>query len=125
MSQTLTLSERPALSQRPAMYQRSACTSRSRLTPRGRVVVVVLVAIVSFGLFSLLQLASSAIAADPGDGTTVPTSEWVVQPGESLWDIAQTVEPETDPRDTVARIVQLNDLPDSGVVAGRTLLIPV
>ena len=49
---------------------------------------------------------------------------WVVQPGETLWVIAERLDPTTDPRETVARIVAMNDLPSSSVLAGQELLIP-
>jgi hypothetical protein len=48
----------------------------------------------------------------------------VVQPGETLWVIAESVDPDTDPRETVARIVAMNDLPDSSVLVGQELQIP-
>ena len=48
----------------------------------------------------------------------------MVQPGETLWVIAERVDPETDPRETVARIVAMNDLPSSSVVAGQELVVP-
>jgi LysM repeat protein len=47
-----------------------------------------------------------------------------VQPGETLWSIAQRVAPGSDPRDTVARIVAMNDLSDSSVVAGQQIFVP-
>ena len=98
---------------------------RTRLTLRGRVLVVLVLALAGFALVSLGQIASNALAADQSaPASSVSTTEWVVQPSETLWQIAETVEPDTDPRDTVARIVLLNDLPDSSVVAGQTLLIP-
>ncbi len=49
---------------------------------------------------------------------------WVVQPGETLWTVAVAVDPDTDPRETVARIIDLNALSDTGVVAGQSLLVP-
>lgn len=96
-----------------------------RLTPIGRAVVVVTLVALAFALLSVAQLATRAGAADPFDpGSSVATYDWVVQPGDTLWEIARTVEPGSDPRDTVARLVELNDLPSSSVVAGQTLLIP-
>jgi hypothetical protein len=49
----------------------------------------------------------------------------VVQPGESLWDVAVAVDPSTDPRETIARIVDLNDLPQSAVTVGQSIQVPI
>ena len=48
----------------------------------------------------------------------------MVQPGETLWVIAERLDPDADPRETVARIVAMNDLPSSSVLVGQELLIP-
>jgi hypothetical protein len=91
----------------------------------GRAVVIALLVVAAMALLSAAQLAARAVAADPAaPAPSVSTAEWVVQPGETLWEVAQTVDPEGDPRDLVARLVELNDLPSSSVVAGQTLIIP-
>jgi LysM repeat protein len=96
-----------------------------RLTTMGRAVVVALLVVAALTLFSVAQLAARAVAADPAEpASSISTTEWVVQPGETLWEVAQTVDPGSDPRDTVARLVELNDLSSSSVVAGQTLIIP-
>jgi nucleoid-associated protein YgaU len=88
-------------------------------------VLIIALVLVGFVLVSLGRAATEAIAADPSvPQSGVSTTEWVVQPGDTLWTIAETVAPDTDPRDMIARIVQLNDLPDSSVQAGQTLRIP-
>ena len=94
-----------------------------RITRRGRLVLLALVAVLAFVLVSLGQVAASAGPSDGGADQPVSTT-WVVQPGETLWVIAQRVNPETDPRETVARIVAMNDLPTSSVQAGQELQIP-
>jgi nucleoid-associated protein YgaU len=97
--------------------------SSVRITRRGRLVLLALVAILAFALVSLGQVAASAGPADGGTGEPV-SATWVVQPGETLWVIAERVDPQTDPRETVARIVAMNDLPSSSVQAGLELQIP-
>jgi LysM repeat protein len=47
-----------------------------------------------------------------------------VAPGETLWQIAERVAPGTDPRETVARILELNGLQTSQVQVGTALLLP-
>jgi nucleoid-associated protein YgaU len=94
-----------------------------RITRRGRLVLLALVAMLAIALVSLGQVAASA-GPDDGDAGEPVSATWVVQPGETLWLIAERVDPETDPRETVARIVAMNDLPTSSVQAGQELQIP-
>jgi hypothetical protein len=54
----------------------------------------------------------------------VPVTYRVVLPGETLWQIAGEVAPGADRRDTVARIVELNALPNAGVNAGQRIAVP-
>ena len=63
--------------------------------------------------------ASTPSAADP------ITARLTVGAGHTLWQIARTVDPQTDPRITVERIREINGLPDSSIRAGQELLIPV
>lgn len=92
-----------------------------RLTSRGRLVLLALVVAVAFTLISLGQVAAQA----GGGGAAAPARTWVVQPGETLWVIAERVDPDADPRETVARIVAMNDLPSSSVLVGQELVVPV
>ena len=55
-----------------------------------------------------------------GAGTRYVT----VQSGDTLWDIAQEVDPKTDPRDTMVQISKLNDLQGSTVKVGQRLEVP-
>jgi nucleoid-associated protein YgaU len=48
----------------------------------------------------------------------------VVQPGQSLWQIARAADPDSDVRDTVERIRTLNALPGADVRAGQQLIVP-
>jgi hypothetical protein len=97
-----------------------------RLTRRGRVALVAVIAALAFLAIAVGQAAVGAFEATAGSGA--PSSDaartWVVQPGETLWAIAQRVAPGSDPRDTVARIVAMNDLSDSSVVAGQQIFVP-
>jgi hypothetical protein len=113
------------MSQPLAVAPATRPASSIHLTHRGRLVLIIALVLVGFTLVSLGRAATEAIAADPSvPQSGVSTTEWVVQPGETLWAIAESVAPDTDPRDTIARIVQLNDLPGSSVQAGQTLRIP-
>jgi LysM repeat protein len=95
-----------------------------RLTRRGRLTLVALLAALAFALVSLGQVAASAGSHEGGGASTPVSTTWVVQPGETLWAIAERVDAQTDPRETVARIVAMNGLPSSSVEAGQELQIP-
>jgi LysM repeat protein len=79
-------------------------------------VVVAAVAVTLLGLG-----AATAGRASGGPATTTV----VVQPGESLWQIAGRVAPGGDRRVTVDRLQKLNDLGSSVVVPGQVLVVPV
>jgi hypothetical protein len=95
-----------------------------RLTRRGRTLAVLLLAGVLFGAFSLGRSASEATggAADSAGPALVQTT---VQPGESLWSVAQRIAPDNDPREVIAQIRRLNDLESSQLLVGQQLLLPV
>ena len=97
-----------------------------RLTRRGRLMVVAAVVVLGFAVFSLGQAAIGHSPAQAGASSSdaAPARTWVVQPGETLWSIAERVDPDTDPRETVARIVAMNDLPDAAVLVGQEIDVP-
>jgi hypothetical protein len=108
----------------PFPAARRAPSAGIRLTRRGRVVLglgstLILLAVVLFSGFLTAEADSSL--ADQGRATGVV----VVQPGESLWQIAQGIAPDTDPRETVTRIRELNSLGDGPVVPGQSIVVPV
>jgi hypothetical protein len=91
-------------------------------TTRGRVVlslILTLVAIFAWVLFG----SGSADAAGSSQGPT--TSVVVVQPGENLWSIAQSIDPAGDPRDLVIRIREINALGSQHVFPGQSLIVPI
>ena len=98
-----------------------------RLTRRGRIVLIgiplVLLAALLLSLAGFFNAPAKA-SESAADLATTPTVTVTVQPGESLWGIAANVAPERDPRDVVADIVQLNNLPAGGVFPGQQLFVP-
>ena len=93
-----------------------------RLTRRGRALLVLLLAGLLLAAFSLGQQDSQA-ASEVGAPAEVQTV--VVQPGESLWSVAQRIAPDNDPREVIAQIQRLNDLESSTLHVGQHLLLPV
>jgi hypothetical protein len=103
---------------------RSAAAARPRrpvlrLTRRGRVLVLLVLATLVFVAFSLGRTSATA-----GHGARVARPTTVVQPGETLWTIARRVAPGADPRATVRRLSELNDLGSAPIVAGQRLVLP-
>lgn len=95
-----------------------------RLTRRGRVVVAALLLLLALAALALLRAPATASTLVRG-ASTAPVAERVtVRPGETLWQIAQRAVPGADPRDTVARIEDMNGLRSSSVQAGRVLFVP-
>jgi hypothetical protein len=96
-------------------------SSPVRLTRRGRVVVVLgaLVALLAGG-FTLGHAPSQA----SGHVHRVAPRTITVQPGETLWTVAERIAPRVDPRLVVAQIQQLNHLHSPQLLAGMQLVVP-
>lgn len=98
-----------------------------KLTRRGRFVFIGVPLILLAALvlsFSGFLNAPAKAADSAAELSLTPTVSVTVQPGESLWAIAEAVAPERDPRDVVADIIQLNNLEAARVVPGQALFIP-
>jgi hypothetical protein len=98
-------------------------TVKLRITARGQaalvaLVTIVLVIVVSFFTFGATG-ANASLESAPNDFTYVS-----VQAGQTLWQLATELDPESDPRDVIAEIVLLNALPSSDVEAGQRIAIP-
>lgn len=91
-----------------------------RLTARGRAVLWVLAAVAVV----LVSLIGSQASAD-GPVAAQEVVRHVVQPGETLWQIAESVAaPSQDVRDVVVELVRLNELPAAGLMAGQVIVVP-
>jgi hypothetical protein len=101
----------------------NAPAPRLRLTSRGRFVFGVLAAIPVIAVAVFLGIGADGANATLDSGTT--TFEYVsVEPGQSLWQLAEQVAPQADPREVVADILSLNNLPSGDVQPGQELAIP-
>ncbi|MEI6689399.1 MAG: LysM peptidoglycan-binding domain-containing protein [Thermoleophilia bacterium] len=72
-------------------------------------------------ILSLVLVVGLRAAPDSQGGQEPQT--YIVQPGDSLWNIAEHTSA-GDPRDMVGRIEELNHLSSSTIQAGQTLLLP-
>ncbi|MFN0281601.1 MAG: LysM peptidoglycan-binding domain-containing protein [Kineosporiaceae bacterium] len=117
----------PVAPLRDAAVTRSPVTTRPRLrlTRRGRVAVRLCVVLLGALATAAIVLAGGRAARAGEDSRPVPAEQVVVQPGETLWQIAGRVAPAADRRDTVARIVELNALPSASLRAGQRIAVPV
>ncbi|HEX4396938.1 MAG TPA: LysM peptidoglycan-binding domain-containing protein [Trebonia sp.] len=99
-----------------------------RLTRRGRLVVtamaVLLVAAGSVALASAAQ-AMGHSGATPRPGTAGAAITRVeVRPGQSLWTLAETYDPNADTRQVIQEILQLNSMSTDQVRPGQVLWMP-
>ena len=82
--------------------------------------LLTLAALIVLGAISFFGPAASASVENASATRTIV----VVKHGETLWDIAQAVDPQGDTRDTVVRIMELNSLTSTSVDTGQHLEIP-
>ena len=101
----------------------NATSSTLRLTRRGRLVLVLALVALLLTAFSLGSQATQA-ADVAGQGAVPQVEQTTVQPGESLWSVAQRIAPDNDPREVVAQIRRLNGLTTSQLQVGQHLLLP-
>jgi len=101
-----------------------ATSSRSgslRLTRRGRLLLTCLVVL---GVFLLLSVGRAGSQAATVTATDPALVQMTVQPGDTLWAIAQRIAPNNDPREVMAQIRRINDLSTPGLLVGQQLLLP-
>jgi len=99
--------------------------TRLRLTRRGRAVFGTLATLLVIGVLAVVATFSGAQAVASAESNGTEFGYVVVQPGDSLWQVAGSIDPNTDPRDLVAEIVRLNQLDGSGVLAGQPIAVPL
>ena len=128
--QPTTVPPGPRLPQRPALRaieggRAPARVAQQALYRRRRLVALLLVALLAA---ALVLLANAVVVRTAGDGsphTVAGTSEaavHVVQPGETLWSIAQDLRGSNDVRLVVDRLIDLNGR--APLVEGERLQLP-
>jgi nucleoid-associated protein YgaU len=104
-----------------------AARTSVRLTRRGR--RLARTAVIVLALLTAL-LVSVAGRGGVGQATDAPaqsaTTTVVVQPGQTLWQVARSVSKDADPRETLARLQELNGLTGAGslIHPGQQLVVP-
>ena len=92
-----------------------------RITPRGRAVLAILIALPVL-VVSLFLTTPGAVAESTGNPDT---HDYVtVLAGDTLWAIAESIAPESDPRDVIHEIMTLNQLSSAALTPGQEIAIP-
>jgi hypothetical protein len=95
-----------------------------RLTRRGRIVAVAVAAML-LAVLSLVIARSAEATSQPAPAHAAQSPTQVtVQPGESLWAVAENADPNADTRVVIQQIVELNALTGPVVFAGERLYVP-
>jgi nucleoid-associated protein YgaU len=121
----------PAAHRVPARRDLPAPANPVRLTRRGRIVVtaavVLTIGAASFALAGAAQATGhgnghvhSGAPAGPGSGMT----KVVIRPGQSLWSVAESYDPDADTRVVIQEILQMNSLNSDQVRPGQVLWVP-
>ena len=80
-------------------------------------------AVASVLVAALIGLGASAVPAGQ-QRPSKPVWSHVVQPGETLWQLARRAAPGRDTRETVDRLIRANDLDGGLIVPGQQLVLP-
>ena len=96
-----------------------------RLTRRGRVVVTLAAAL----LVTMVSLLLAGVAQATNDGPSPRAArenlaQVIVRPGQSLWSVAESADPDQDTRAVIQQIIDLNSLNGDTVFAGQQLWVP-
>ncbi len=96
-----------------------------RLTRRGRVVAAAVAALL---LTAVSLLAAGAVQAtnhgSPPGAARENLVQVIVRPGQSLWSVAESADPDQDTRAVIQQIIDLNSLSGDTVAAGQQLWVP-
>lgn len=104
---------------RPAGTLRGARTPGRRPATRHVVPIRLMVLLIAVaGAFLAFSLRVEAGAPESVDHV-------IVERGDSLWEVAAiATEPGGDVRETIARIIEMNELPSSTIHPGQRLVVP-
>jgi LysM repeat protein len=104
-------------------YRTVSARPPAGLSRRGRLLTTGVSAL-AIGLLSVV-LATAAQATHSGSAAPGRyAAKVVVRPGQSLWSLAETYDPGTDPRVIIAQIQQLNSMTADQLQPGEVLWVP-
>jgi len=108
---------------RQSPVRQAPARPRLHLTKRGRGVFTALAA-TPLVVVALVVALNGGMATASLEGADATFQYVTVNSGETLWQLAETIAPASDPRDVIAQIMQLNQLQTPDVFAGQQLAIP-
>ncbi len=94
-----------------------------RLTRRGKIVVGIAAALLAAGLSLVIAASAQATSHSPGTARQ-GLARVVVRPGQSLWSVAESADPNADTRSVIQQIIELNGLSADTVLPGQSLWVP-
>ena len=103
----------------PALPRRRSLPDRATRVRRRRLAALVLLAVVALGLGALLRWTAAGVVGSDSSPEPISSAVYVVQPGDTLWTIAERVAPGEDPRPIVAELRQRHG--DSSLQVGDRL----
>lgn len=103
----------------PPIPLRRPLPDRATRIRRRRLTALVLLTVVGFAVVSMLRWTAANVVGDDSSPQPITTSEYVVQPGDTLWTIAERVAPGEDPRPIVDELRERNG--DSDLQVGDRL----
>ncbi len=103
------------------MFGHHGSMTRTRVRRRRAGLAAALAVGIAFGV----PAAAATMRADTGAVRPVGAREYVVAPGDTLWDIARRADPGRDPREVIDRIERANGVRPGSLQPGRLLVVPV
>ena len=87
------------------------------------------VALAAALLVTLVSLLLAGVAQATNDGPSPRAArenlvQVIVRPGQSLWSVAESADPDQDTRAVIQQIIDLNSLNGDTVFAGQQLWVP-
>lgn len=113
----------PTATVRADTARTAGAAPRLRLTRRGRAVFATLAALPVIVVVLVTAIGGSGAVAT-SDVSASTFSYVTVAAGQSLWELASEIAPESDPRDVISAIVRVNQLGGADVQPGQQLAIP-
>jgi hypothetical protein len=79
--------------------------------------------LIAFALLAALTGVGATTVVAGQSGPSEPVWSHVVQPGETLWQLARQADPDRDPRDVVDRLIRSNELDGGRIIPGQELVL--
>jgi LysM domain len=96
-----------------------------RLTRRGRIVIAAVAALLVTMVMLIVSGAAQATSHSVPPGSAEQNlTRVVVRPGQSLWSVAESADPDADTRLVIQQIIELNALTGDAVFVGQRLWVP-